>query len=102
MFFSVLIVPALFPGPALFWKAGGDSFLLVLVPGLGVGHASKRLAGLGCRDVGNRTPNRVCKSNKVESRAGQAGFSCLHWGKRWPQSCLPPPQARKEGCLSLL
>lgn len=41
----------------------------------------RRLAGLGCRDVGNGTQGHICKSNKVESQAGQAGLSCLHWGE---------------------
>lgn len=73
-----------------------------LVSGSGTGHAPRRLAGLGFRDVGNRTQDHICKSNKVESWAGQAGCSCLHWGKRWPQRCLPPPLARKGDCLRLL
>lgn len=38
------------------------------------------VTGLGCRDVGNRTQDHICKSNKVESRAGRLGSAVCTGG----------------------
>lgn len=73
-FLSALIMPAVFVDPSayppLFREVGGDGFLLVRVSGPSVGHASRRPAGLGCREVGNRTQDLLIFAKAPQSKAG--------------------------------
>lgn len=68
------------PQPLLFWMVEGlDGFLLVLVwplqPPRGWPDSAAGLWEMGPGTV-------FAKTSKLK-------VGCLHWGKRWPQRCLP-------------
>lgn len=80
-FLSAVVAPALSsdPPPAGFLEGGRGR--LPPCPGLWPsGRASRRLPGRGCSDVGNRTQDHICKSNRVESWAGRLGSAVCTGG----------------------
>lgn len=82
--------------PLLFWKMGGFSSLPALVCGPGAGQASRRPTGLGCRDVGHRAQDHICKGNKVERQAGRLGSAVCTGGSAGLRDAFLLPRPERE------
>lgn len=85
---SVSLIAHLHSYSLLFWKIEGlASSILAWALERAVPPGGRLDLAAGMWEIARRTV--FAKATKLKAGLGRLG-RCLHWGKRWPQRCLPP------------